>query len=128
MNATRDLETPALDQFDVPANAAGGSIVWGAAAGGDHKLTIGADARWVEGETNEAFLWNGTQFTRLRKAGGEQVFAGVFAEDTWSVSSNTTIVGGLRVDHWELFDGLRKETVRATALSSPLHVPDRDGN
>ena len=24
------------------------------------------------------------------------------------------IVGGLRVDHWELFDGFRKETVRAT--------------
>ena len=129
VNATRDIETPALDQFDVPANAAGGSIVWSAAAGGDHKLTLGADARWVEGETNEAFLWNGTQFTRLRKAGGEQFFAGVFAEDTWSVSPNTTIVGGLRVDHWELFDGLRKETVRATgSVITDSRFPDRDGN
>jgi outer membrane receptor protein involved in Fe transport len=129
VNATRDIETPALDQFDVPANAAGGSIVWSAAAGGDHKLTLGADARWVEGETNEAFLWNGTQFTRLRKAGGEQFFAGVFAEDTWSVSPNTTIVGGLRVDHWELFDGLRKETVRATgSVITDSRFPDRDGD
>ena len=116
VNAARDVETPALDQFDVPANAAGGSVVWSMTAGGNHQLTLGADARWVEGETNEAFFWNGTEFTRLRQAGGEQFFAGVFAEDTWSVSPSTTIVGGLRVDHWELFDGLRRETVRATGV------------
>ena len=129
VNATRDVETPALDQFDVPANAAGGSIVWSMAAGGNHKLTLGADTRWVEGETNEAFFWNGTEFTRLRRAGGEQLFAGVFAEDTWSVSPNTTIVGGLRVDHWELFDGLRKETVRATgSVITDSRFADRDGD
>jgi outer membrane receptor protein involved in Fe transport len=129
VNATRDIETPALDQFDVPANAAGGSIVWSAALAGSHKLILGGDARWVEGETNEAFFWNGTQFTRLRRAGGEQLFAGLFAEDTWSVSPSTTIVGGLRVDHWELFDGLRKETVRATgAVITDSHFADRDGD
>jgi outer membrane receptor protein involved in Fe transport len=129
VNATRDLETPALDQFDVPANAAGGSAVWSSAAGDDHQFTLGADARWVEGETNEAFFWNGTEFTRLRRAGGEQFFAGVFAEDTWSVSSSTTIVGGLRVDHWELFDGLRRETVRATgSVLSDSQFADRAGD
>lgn len=129
VNAARDAETPALDQFDVPANAAGGAIVWSGAAGGDHQLTLGADTRWVEGETNEAFFWNGMEFTRLRRAGGEQFFAGVFAEDTWSVSPSTTIVGGLRVDHWELFDGLRQETVRATgAVITDSRFADRDGN
>lgn len=114
VNATRDVETPALDQFDVPARAAGGSLVWSMAAGSSHTLTLGTDARWVEGETNELFFWNGTQFTRLRRAGGEQFFAGLFAEDTWLVCPSVTIVGGLRVDHWELFDGFRHETVRAT--------------
>ncbi len=129
VNATRTVETPALDQFDVPANAAGGSIVWSMAAGGNHQLTLGSDARWVEGETNEAFLWNGTEFTRLRRAGGEQLFAGVFAEDTWSVSPSTTIVGGFRFDHWELFDGLRKETVRATgAVLTDTQFTDRAGD
>jgi outer membrane receptor protein involved in Fe transport len=129
VNATRTIETPALDQFDVPANAAGGSIVWSMAASGNHQLTLGSDARWVEGETNEAFLWNGTEFTRLRRAGGEQFFAGLFAEDTWSVSRNTIIVGGLRFDHWELFDGLRKETVRATgAVLTDSQFPDREGD
>ncbi len=114
VNATRDIETPALDQFDVPANAGGGSIVWSMLAAPAHRLVLGADARWVEGETNEAFFWNGAEFTRLRSAGGRQLFAGLFVEDTWSVSEKATIVGSVRVDHWELFDGFRKETDRAT--------------
>ncbi|MFZ1217734.1 MAG: TonB-dependent receptor [Chthoniobacterales bacterium] len=129
VNAARDLETPALDQFDVPANAAGGSIVWSMAAGSNHKLTLGADARWVEGETNEYFFWNGTQFTRLRRAGGEQTFAGAFAEETWSVCPAATIVGGFRVDHWELSDGFRKETVRASGqVLLDSRFPDRTGD
>lgn len=129
VNAARDLETPALDQFDVPANAAGGSVVWSMAAGSSHKLTFGADTRWVEGETNELFFWNGTQFTRLRRAGGEQFFAGLFAEETWSLSPVATIVGGLRVDHWELTDGFRRETVRATGqVLTDSSFPDRSGD
>jgi outer membrane receptor protein involved in Fe transport len=129
VNAARDIETPALDQYDVPAEAVGASAVVSMKAGENHQLTLGTDTRWVEGETNEAFLWNGTQFTRLRQAGGEQFFGGVFAEDTWSVSSKTTIVGGLRVDHWELFDGVRKETVRATgAVITDSRFPDREGD
>ena len=129
VNAAREIETPALDQYDVPADAAGGSVVWSMKAGENHQLTLGADARWVEGETNEAFLWNGTEFTRLRRAGGEQLFAGAFAEDTWSVSPNTILAGALRVDHWELFDGVRRETVRATgSVLTESHFADRDGN
>ena len=128
VNAARDIETPALDQFSVPADAAGGSAVWSMVAG-DHRLVLGGDGRWVEGETNELFLWNGTRFRRLREAGGAQIFAGFFAEDTWSVSPRTTIVGSLRVDHWELFDGFRKETERATGVVlTDSRFADRDGN
>ena len=128
VNAVRNIETPALDQFNVPADAAGGSAVWSMAAG-DHRLVVGGDGRWVEGETNELFLWNGTRFRRLREAGGAQIFAGFFAEDTWSVSPQTTIVGSLRVDHWELFDGFRKETERATGVVlTDSRFADRDGN
>ena len=128
VNAARDVETPAQDQFNVPADAAGGSAVWSMAVG-EHLIVLGGDSRWVEGETNENFLWNGVAFSRLRQAGGDQIFAGIFAQDTWSVSSNTTIVGGLRVDHWALFDGFRKETVRATgAVLTDSQFADRDGN
>jgi outer membrane receptor protein involved in Fe transport len=129
VNAARTVETPALDQFDVPADAAGGSAVWSMAAGENNKLTLGTDVRWVEGETNERFLWNGTTFRRLRRAGGEQLFAGLFAEDTWSPLPNTTIVGGFRLDHWELFNGFRKETERATgSIVTDSHFADRDGD
>ena len=114
INSDRTTERPTLDQFDVPADAIGASAVWSMNTGAGHALTMGTDVRWVEGETNEAFLWNGTTFTRLRKAGGDQSFIGVFVEDTWSVANWFTVVGGLRFDHWELFDGFRKEADRET--------------
>ncbi|MDQ3116996.1 MAG: TonB-dependent receptor [Verrucomicrobiota bacterium] len=129
VNATREVETPALDQFNVPADAAGGSVVWTWAGAGGHRVTLGQDFRWVGGETNEAFLWDGARFVRERSAGGEQFFAGIFAEDAWALSDRLTIVGGLRFDRWQLFDGFRRESVRATGSSlSDLHYPDRSGN
>lgn len=125
VNASRTIETPALDQFDVPADAAGGSIVWTSRAGA-HRLVFGSDARWVEGETNELFTWNGTNFTRSRAAGGEQFFAGMFAEDTWSVSDAVTLVGSVRADYWELNDGFRREIDRTTgAIRTNSHFADR---
>ncbi|MFN2477349.1 MAG: TonB-dependent receptor plug domain-containing protein, partial [Chthoniobacterales bacterium] len=128
INAARDVETPALDQYNVPAEAAGGSIVLRIAAGAAHKITVGTDTRWVEGETDEAFLWNGTRFTRLREAGGQQLFAGVFAEDTWSASPAITIVGGIRVDEWQLFDASRTESDRASGrILTNASYADRDG-
>ncbi|CAN5546223.1 TonB-dependent receptor [soil metagenome] len=128
VNADRTFETPALDQYDVPANAVGGSAVWTTALATEHRITIGGDLRWIEGETNEAFRWDGTGFTRLRNAGGREFFAGVFAEDTWEISSRTTLVGGVRLDRWQLFDGFRRETERATGTQLlASEFADRDG-
>lgn len=128
VNATRTVETPALDQFDVPANAAGASVVLSKLIG-DHRVVLGSDARWVEGETEENFLWNGTRFTRFRNAGGDEFFLGAFVEDTGSPATAVTLVAGLRYDHWELFDGFRREIVRATgALLTDSSFPDRDGD
>lgn len=128
INETRAVETPALNQFDVPATAAGGSAVWSMTAG-KHEMTAGSDVRWVEGETNEAYLWNGTEFTRLRNAGGGQLFAGIFGEDDWSPNDYLTIIGWLRYDHWELFNGFRKASDRATgAVTLDSQFPDRSGD
>jgi outer membrane receptor protein involved in Fe transport len=129
INPERTVETPALDQFDVPANAIGASAVWSMAAGPDHRLTLGSDFRFVEGETNEAFLWNGSRFTRLRHAGGDQDFVGLFAEDVWTVSKSLKIVGGLRFDYWDLFDGFRNESNSVTgAVTMNSRFPDRSGD
>ncbi len=128
INASRTVETPSLDQFDVPANAAGGSAVWGMALGDQHSLTLGADARWVEGETNEAFRFVGNDFTRVRNAGGQQFFAGIFAQDTWRVSEAAVVVGSVRLDRWQLFDGSRMEVDRANGQTTlAVSYPDRDG-
>src|SRR6185295_7991545 len=52
-----------------------------------------------------------------------------FAEDTWSLSPIVTLVGGVRADHWELFDGFRKETERANgAVLNDTRFTDRTGD
>ncbi|MFL6528726.1 MAG: TonB-dependent receptor [Chthoniobacterales bacterium] len=128
INATRTLETPALDQFNVPADALGGSAVWSMAVQ-DHLLTFGGDVRSVDGETNELFSWNGSRFTRLREAGGDQLFLGAFAQDAWTAAPNLTVVGGVRYDRWQLSDGFRREMLRATgALLTDSRFADRDGD
>ena len=128
INAARDVEVPALDQFHVPASALGGSAVWTASLG-QHRLTLGGDARAIEGETDEHFLWRGRQFTRLREAGGQQLFLGAFAEDSWAAGKAVTVVGGVRYDHWELSDGFRRESDLATGLvRTNLQYADRTGD
>src|SRR5690606_13594702 len=72
VDATRTTETPALDQYDVPATAAGAAfaLTWGAPED-DTVTTLGLDARHVKGETREAFLYSAPldTFTRDRRAG-----------------------------------------------------------
>ncbi|MGI8820361.1 MAG: TonB-dependent receptor plug domain-containing protein [Chthoniobacterales bacterium] len=118
INALRTIETPSLDQFNVPAEAAGGSAVWTMTLGARHAITLGADARWVEGETNEAFRFVANRFTSLRNAGGKQLFLGAFLEDTWRVSPAAVIVGSARIDRWQLFDASRTELNAATGATT----------
>ena len=129
VNEPRTVETPALDQFDVPADAIGGSAVWSMAVATDHRLTLGTDYRWLRGETNENFLWDGTEFTKERRAGGEQFFAGVFGQDAWTPADHLTFLASLRYDHWSLFDGSRKEWSRLTGMvTMDSRFPDRSGD
>lgn len=114
VNEERTVETLALDQFDVPATAAGGSAVWSQQIGDTHRLIGGADVRWIEGETNEHFLRIDDAFTRSRNAGGRQLFVGAFLEEKWHVSDAVKVATGGRVDYWRQYDGLRVERDRTT--------------
>jgi outer membrane receptor protein involved in Fe transport len=128
VNDTRTIETPAQDQFRVPASAAGGSAVWSIALGAQHRLTVGSDFRWVEGETHERFRFIDNDFTGLRIAGGRQIFAGIFAEETWTPNEWLTLSGRGRFDYWQLSDGFRHEFDRATGTPTLFsNFPDRDG-
>ena len=111
--ADRQSENPALDQFAVDSTDVGGSAQWSRLLTGKHLLTAGFDARWIDGQTNENFFWDGQAFLRLRQAGGKQQLAGVFVQDLFTITDSLQLTFSGRFDVWENTDGFRLETVRA---------------
>ena len=129
VNATRTAETPASDQFDVPADAVGfaGAGSWTDAMGG--ATTVGADVRDVRGETREDFLYSKGNFTEQRFAGGRQTFAGLFAERTQSLAPGFHANIGVRLDRWEDSDGHLRNILRSTgALLLQDFYPTKTGD
>jgi len=104
----RGSETPALDQFDVPSDTLGLSADW-IKETDVHVFTAGADFQNVTGETNEDFRYMQDEFTRRRRAGGEQRFYGAFLQDVYSVTDSVRLTLGARLDRWENFDSFRHE-------------------
>jgi len=109
VDAARQSETPANNQYDVPASAAGAAFNANWQHAHRAATALGADVRWVKGETREEFVYSVGRFTRRRFAGGEQRFAGVF------VTHDRPLVGAwrgslaARLDRWENGDGHRRE-------------------
>ncbi len=127
VNAARTTETPANDQFDVPATAGGASFT--VVAQGDRSSTSGgADLRWVKGETREKFLFSVGQFTRVRRAGGEQCFAGAFLNHDRALAEDWRGSLGLRLDAWSNRAGHRREADLATgAIVRDDHYASHQG-
>lgn len=125
--ADRSSETPSLDQFDVPSKAVGAGLQWTRHAFGDHLLTAGPDFRWVDGETNESFRFIEGEFTRRRKAGGEQQIVGFFGQDVFPLLPRLEATVGARVDVWRSLGLFRREQDRATgAAVTDQQFGDRD--
>ncbi|MES1168690.1 MAG: TonB-dependent receptor, partial [Oleiharenicola lentus] len=114
VNATRTAETPASDQYAVPATALGAAWtgVWSGA--GDARTSAGLDYRRVRGETREYFTFAAGAFTRQRVAGGTQDVTGIFALHERPLAENLRATIGGRLDYWREQDGHRRETDRAT--------------
>lgn len=75
-------------------------------------LRIGADARFLEGESREFYAFSGGAPTRRRLAGGESRTLGLFTEA--SIEHGPLIVsGGMRIDHWRTADGQLTERLLA---------------
>ena len=111
--ADRNSETLALDQR-VPTTSAGGWLQWSHRFG-DHLLSAGGDARWVQGETDER-VYNAGAFARTRDAGGQQFIGGVFVQDVYTPIPSLEIVGGLRGDYWYSYDAARHDTPPAAGV------------
>lgn len=122
VDATRTTETPANDQYDVPATALGGAFTATWIDGSDAVTTLGADARHVEGETRELFNFALGPFDR--RAGGEQTFLGLFARQDRPVLTNLHASAGARVDYWQNTAGFRRET---GPVLLDQHFADQDG-
>lgn len=109
VNDARSAETPSLDQFAVPAEAFGASVVWRAPLTDTLRASLGLDAREVHGETQERFRFLNGAFTRLREAGGRQRFGGIFGELAWRPDASTTLSAAARLDAIESDQGHRRE-------------------
>ena len=103
----RQSETLALDQHS-PSTSVGTALSWSRRFG-DHFVLSGVDARWVGGETDEG-VFNNNVFLRNRVAGGDQVFAGLYAQDVWTIARWLELTGGVRGDYWRSYDGFRRDT------------------
>ncbi|MBL9205068.1 MAG: TonB-dependent receptor [Opitutaceae bacterium] len=131
VDTRRTTETPANDQFSVRSRAAGASFThtWIHASPGAPRTGVGADVRWVEGETREDFLLTAGRFTRRRFAGGEQAFAGLFASHDRALAGALRGSVALRFDGWTLRDGHRREIDLGTQLPTrDDRFEDRDGS
>lgn len=124
----RNDERVALDQFDVPADALGVSLIGTLETSDLDTLQIGADGRWIEGEVNELFRNLGAGFTRSRVAGGEQSTFGFFGNwrREWTSSFYSELT--LRGDRVKDSNGFRKETDTTTdiVLSDVTYGDDSD--
>ncbi len=115
----RSSEALTLDQ-EVPSTGVGGSLQWTKRVLPRHPVTAGVDARWIDGESDEAiFNFAVTTVTTRREAGGRQRFVGVFARDIFSPLPRLQITGALRLDDWQNGDASRTDRAVAQWGNSP---------
>jgi outer membrane receptor protein involved in Fe transport len=119
----RTSEARALSQ-ESPSVTAGGSLQWNKTLGA-HALLAGIDSRWVTGETDENVYVN-NRVARTRVAGGQQVFAGVFVQDAWTVTPWLEVTGAIRGDWWQAYDGERREDFPPAGVPARQQFRDVD--
>jgi outer membrane receptor protein involved in Fe transport len=127
VNTLRTTETPASDQFNVPATAFGlaGSATW---ASGPGTTTLGADLRDVRGETQEDYLYSKGAYQDQRLAGGRETIAGFFAERGQALGDHVHAIAGLRLDRWEDTDGhLRSSSIATGNTLLDTLYPEKAG-
>jgi len=126
VNAIRTAETPAANQFDVPATALGAA--WVGEWSPDHNAltTFGIDARDVRGETREESAFSNGVFTRERYAGGRQTIAGAFVMHSRTLAPDLRLALGVRADTWRESDGHRRDYLEG-APAGDERFPSRRG-
>ncbi|MBE7220634.1 MAG: TonB-dependent receptor, partial [Caulobacteraceae bacterium] len=114
VSADRNISTPANVQYATPALGAGLNAALRRTTQA-FSLELGGDLRAATGESRELFGWNAAQlaFSSTRKAGGETLVAGLYAEGTVR-RGRWLLTGGVRADRWSQDGAERVEAARAT--------------
>ncbi|MGB7217748.1 MAG: TonB-dependent receptor [Vicinamibacterales bacterium] len=97
----------------VPTTGVGGSIQWSRTSWRRHDIQIGADTRWVDGESQEDGLdaaTNGTTVNIKRVSGGTQQSVGAFVQDIITPLPKLAVTVSARVDHWRNYDAHNLES------------------
>ncbi len=105
----RNSEIPSLYQWKVPTHSAGAQVQWSKEVFREHRLTIGTDMAWVDGEVNEDTNWQQTSFVGRRRVFGEQNLIGVYVQDAVSVGDRTRVLASVRLDRFSNKEGQRRE-------------------
>ncbi len=123
----RNSEVQSAHQ-EVPTRDVGSSLLWTSrplALGGTHTVNVGADGRWIGGETRENLYTSPT--VALRDAKGQQRLYGVFAQEQYDVTGWIGLNLAVRYDRWD--------NVAASRLQQPpggtpttVDFPDRTGD
>lgn len=123
----RMSETPANDQYAVPATAAGLRAVR-MFRDATSATVAGLDAGWVEGETRERYLFRDGAFAQRRDAGGRQRTIGIFAHHDRDLDERWHLSAALRADGWANTGGhTREASLSSGATTRDDRFPDRDG-
>jgi vitamin B12 transporter len=126
VDAARTAATRTLDQYNTPSTGVGARIELAPPLGEGVTLRLGADARGVEGRTQERFSYQAGLPTRLRVAGGENRTLGLFADGSVEAGAVTLSLGG-RVDRWRIAGGFLTERLVTGGAVTDLNFEPREG-
>ena len=127
LTADRNRETLVRLQA-VPAQQNGFSTQWSRAGWKGHTTVFGMDVRRVAGRSDEVAA-SAAGLGARTIAGGEQLLAGFFAGDTFSIGSRVHVSGSLRFDHWSNHDAdTLSYATFAAAVPVQQRLPSRSAN
>lgn len=125
VSADRSTSRVTLDQYRVPTSG------WGARGEvdlltGPIDVRLGADFRTGTGTTNERYQFVNGAPSRERRAGGDFVVGGLFAQSAWQVKAWRLSLDA-RIDRWGLSDGRIREAQIGGTVLTDVDFPDRQG-
>ncbi len=99
----------------VPTTSYTGMAQWRTLVATRHAVTLGADWRWVEGDSEEDALdaVTGDSVTLRRVSGGTQRGLGAFVQHIFTATSALTITTGVRMDGWRNYNAHNLEQTDA---------------